>query len=336
MPDLVTIRQLTIDYRRDGQWRDVIRDLDLTIAQSEVLGLAGESGCGKSTLASVLLGERRNGRRIRAGSVRFDGVDLATIRAKDLRRLHGSRLALVPQDGGASLTPTLRIGALFAETLRTHRPEMTKAQAAEEARRQLGLVGLPDPAGALTRFPHQFSGGQQQRIALALAICRMPDLLILDEPTTGQDALTRRGIVDLLRGLRRKSRMSMLYVSHDLATLGEVCDRIAIMYAGEIVEIGPMADVLERPRHPYARALVASLPRLDTPPDPSAALTGTLDRRALPEGCRFAPRCAFAEPSCHSTRQTLDDVAAGHAVACHRLADLEIKASRPTPQRIPA
>lgn len=336
MPDLMAIRHLTVDYCRDGEWRNVIRDLDLTIAPGEVLGLAGESGCGKSTLASVLLGERRTGRRIRAGSVEFDGVDLAAIRAKDLRRLHSSRLALVPQDGGASLTPTLRIGSLFAEALRAHRPHMTSASIAEEALRHLGLVGLLDPAGALTRLPHQFSGGQQQRIALALAVCRMPDLLILDEPTTGQDALTRRGIVDLLRGLRRESRMSMLYVSHDLATLGEVCDRIAIMYAGEIVEIGPMAEVLERPRHPYARALVASLPRLDSPPDPSAALSGTLDRRVLPKGCLFAPRCAFAEALCHGTRQTLDDVAAGHAVACRRLADLEIKASRRTPQRIPA
>jgi len=263
--DLMTITSLTVDYRQQGQWRPVIRDLSLAIRRGEILGLAGESGCGKSTLASVLLGERR----LQAGSVQFDGLDLSTLRPRELRRLRGRRLALVPQNGGASLTPTLRIGSLFAETLQAHRPHMNKAELAAEARRQLGQVGLPDPTGALERFPHQFSGGQQQRIALALALCRMPDLLILDEPTTGQDAMTRRGIIDLLIRLRLSSRMSMLYVSHDLATLSEICDRIAIMHAGEIVEVGPMEDVLLRPRHPYTRALVASIPRLEAPPDPA-------------------------------------------------------------------
>lgn len=267
--DLMTVASLTVDYRQQGQWHSVIRDLSLAVRRGEILGLAGESGCGKSTLASVLLGERRGERRLRAGSVRFDGIDLSTLRARELRRLRGVRLALVPQNGGASLTPTLRIGSLFAETLRAHRPHMNKVELAAEARRQLSQVGLPDPTGALARFPHQFSGGQQQRIALALALCRMPDLLILDEPTTGQDAMTRRGIIDLLIRLRLSSRMSMLYVSHDLATLSEICDRIAIMHAGEIVEIGQMEDVLLRPRHPYTRALVAAIPRLEAPPDPA-------------------------------------------------------------------
>jgi peptide/nickel transport system ATP-binding protein len=267
--DLMTIASLTVDYRQQGQWRHVIRDLSLAIHRGEILGLAGESGCGKSTLASVLLGERRGERRLQAGSVQFDGLDLSTLRPRELRRLRGRRLALVPQNGGASLTPTLRIGSLFVETLRAHRPQLNNAELAAEARRQLGQVGLPDPTGALARFPHQFSGGQQQRIALALALCRMPDLLILDEPTTGQDAMTRRGIIDLLIRLRLSSRMSMLYVSHDLATLSEICDRIAIMHAGEIVEVGQMEDVLLRPRHPHTRALVASIPRLEAPPDPA-------------------------------------------------------------------
>jgi len=313
--NLVEVSGLTVDYRRNGAWDTVIRDVDLAIAPGEALGLAGESGCGKSTLASLLLGERRSERRVSAGRVRLGRVDLFQARPKALRALRRQRLALVPQNGGASLTPTMRIGSLFAEVL---------GRDTARAEQALSLVGLPDPKAALRRYPHQFSGGQQQRIALALAICREPDLLILDEPTTGQDALTRRGIVELLASLRASTRMAMLYVSHDLATLSEVCDRIAIMYAGEIVEIGETASVLDTPRHPYTKALLASVPRLDRAPDPDAILKGALDRRFLPQGCRFAPRCAHAEAACHTDRPLLETIGHDHAVACRRWSDLEI------------
>lgn len=315
MTDLVEVSGLTVDYRRNGAWDTVIRDIDLAIAPGEALGLAGESGCGKSTLASLLMGERRSERRVSAGQVWLGGVDLFRAGPSALRDLRRKRLALVPQNGGTSLTPSMRIGSLFAEAF---------GQDTARAEQTLALVGLRDPKAALQRFPHQFSGGQQQRIALALAICREPDLLILDEPTTGQDALTRRSIVALLASLRASSRMAMLYVSHDLATLSEVCDRIAIMYAGEIVEIGAASTVLGAPRHPYTKALLASVPRLDRAPDPDAILKGTLDRRFLPAGCRFAPRCAFAEQPCHVERQSLAPVGATQSVACRRWPDFEI------------
>jgi oligopeptide/dipeptide ABC transporter ATP-binding protein len=250
---------------------------------------------------------------VSAGTVRLGGADLYQARPKALRALRRKRLALVPQNGGASLTPTMRIGSLFAEAI---------GKDSARAEQALARVGLPDPRTALRRFPHQFSGGQQQRIALALAISREPDLLILDEPTTGQDALTRRGIVELLADLRATTSMAMLYVSHDLATLSEVCDRIAIMYAGEIVEIGAAGTVLEAPRHPYTKALLASVPRLDRAPDPTAILKGTLDRRALPQGCRFAPRCAQAQAACFLDRQALEPIGAGQAVACRRWSEL--------------
>jgi peptide/nickel transport system ATP-binding protein len=259
--NLVEVSGLSVDYRRNGVWSSVIRAVDLAIAPGEALGLAGESGCGKSTLASLLLGERRSERRIAAGSVKFDGIDLFQAQPKLLRDLRRRRVALVPQNGGTSLTPTMRIGRLFAETLGPN-----SAQAAEI----LAEVGLPDPKAALRRYPHQFSGGQQQRIALALAIGRAPDLLILDEPTTGQDALTRRGIIALLASLRASTRTAMLYVSHDLATLSEICDRIAVMQAGAIVELGTTAAVLETPRNLYTRKLLAAVPRLDRAPEPVA------------------------------------------------------------------
>ncbi|MFO1055733.1 MAG: ABC transporter ATP-binding protein [Dongiaceae bacterium] len=319
-PALIEVEGLAADYRRDGGWFGVIEDLGLTIRTGEALGLAGESGCGKSTLAALLMGEARRDRRIRAGAIRFEGRDVSAMGRRELRRLRAARLAFVPQNAATALTPTMRIGRLFAETLRTSRRPLAGTAAAERARRSLALVGLPDPDGALRRYPHQFSGGQQQRISLALALCRDPDLLILDEPTTGQDAVTRLAIVTLLAELRAAARTAMLYVSHDLATLSEVCDRIAIMYAGQIVEAGPADEVLLRPRHPYAQALIASVPRPDVAPDPSAMLAGTPVRQHRTEGCRFAPRCRYAEPECLRLAQRLRPVGPGHAVACHRSA----------------
>ena len=338
---LIEIENLTVDYRREGGWFNVISDLGLTIKAGETLGLAGESGCGKSTLASLLLGEVRSERRVRDGSVRFDGIDLFALRRQDLQRLRSTRLAFVPQNGGTALTPTSRVGRLFTETLKAWRPGLRETEAADRARHYLGLVGLPDPAGALARYPHQFSGGQQQRITLALALCRGPELLILDEPTTGQDALTRQSLINLLARLRATTRTAMLYVSHDLATLSEISDRIAIMYAGQVVEVGPAAEVLTRPRHPYAEALIASVPRLGTPPDAARMLRGQLTRRFLGEGCRFAPRCRHSVEDCYRHPQTLQRAGTDHAVACHRSAEILVEAPAtaglaPLPERVSA
>lgn len=263
---LIEINDLAVDYRQDGGWRQVIHNLSLSIPKGEVQGLAGESGCGKSTLAALMLGEKRGDRRVRSGTVNFAGIDLLSASPKSLREIRGARVAFVPQNAGTSLTPTQRIGILFSELIRTHRPGVNSAERDNLILRSLAEVGLEDPGTLLKRYPHQFSGGQQQRISLALALCVSPELLVLDEPTTGQDAITSRGIVRLLSGLHRSRSLTMLFVSHDLAVLGEICSRIAIMYAGEIVENGPAAEVLENPRHPYSQALIASQPTLASPP----------------------------------------------------------------------
>lgn len=319
---LIEVRNLTVDYRREGGWFNVISDLSLTIKAGETLGLAGESGCGKSTLASLLLGETRSERRIRGGSVWFAGNDLFALKRSDLQRLRSTRLAFVPQNGGTALTPTSRIGWLFTETLKARQPDLDRKSAADRARHYLNLVGLPDPTAALLRYPHQFSGGQQQRITLALALCREPELLILDEPTTGQDAVTRQSLISLLARLRASTRTAMLYVSHDLATLSEISDRLAIMYAGEVVEAGPTTELIARPRHPYAEALIASVPRLDAPPDATRMLQGQPARRFLEEGCRFVPRCRYAVEECHRRRQTPEALGDGHVIACQRHAEI--------------
>jgi len=333
--DLLRVERLSVDYRDGEGWRAVLRDVSLTIAAGEVLGLAGESGSGKSTLAALLLGETRPERRVRSGHVRFREHDLFASPRAVVQSLRGRRIGFVPQNGGAALTPTMRVGRLFFSLLRHHRPDLSAREIRARIERLLGEVGIPEPASAGRRFPHQFSGGQQQRIALALALACEPELLVLDEPTTGQDALLRQALIALLLTVRREHALAMLFVTHDLSTLLQICDRAAVMYAGDIVEIGPARDVIERPRHPYTRALVAALPGLDRPPDPRAELRGGLDWHAVSDGCRFAPRCPSATAECATQRQTLTEIAPGHAITCWRAAALD-EAAAPVADRVPA
>ncbi len=263
---LIIATNVSVEYRQEFGWEPVLRNVSITIYPGEIVGLAGESGSGKSTFGSVIMGERLPNRRVVEGQVDFDGYDMQRIPPHDLQRIHGARIGFVPQDGGKALTPTLRIVGHFLETLRRHRPDMSAAQMRERTIELLRRVGIPEPDAVLLRYPHQFSGGQQQRITLALALCAEPNLLILDEPTTGQDAVIRQGIVALLKSIAAEGQTAMLFVSHDLATLSELCSRIVVMRLGEIVEDGPAAKVLGAPEHPYTRALVAALPRLETAP----------------------------------------------------------------------
>lgn len=308
---------VSVEYGRNGRWRPALRAIDLTIASGERTALIGESGSGKSTLASLLLGERREDRRLTAGRVSVFGHDLFALDRRDLRRLRGRHVALVPQNGGAALTPTRRLDALFDETLCAHRPGLDRQGRRARTIELLGEVGIPEPEAALRRHPHQFSGGQQQRIALALSISGDPDLLVLDEPTTGQDAVTRRALLDFLRTLSQQRGTTMLFVSHDLSAVAQLCDRIVVLYAGEIVEDGPAAIVLHNPRHPYTRALLASAPTLEAPPDPAAILQGGIPSNRPAEECAFAARCRHAAAVCVEQRPQVQALAPSHRVACH-------------------
>ncbi|MDQ0471830.1 ABC transporter ATP-binding protein [Labrys wisconsinensis] len=262
---LLRIDAVDAAYRQAGAWRSVLNRISLDVGRGEPVGLVGESGSGKSTLASLALGERRDDRRITAGRVLFEGTDLFAADRASLQRLRGARLAFVPQNSAASLTPTMRIGALFREVLGRHRAASRHARPDRTIEALLADVGIADPAAAAARYPHQFSGGQQQRIALALAISCEPALLVLDEPTTGLDPIIRRSITDLLRRLCRERGIAMLLVSHDLETVADLCERVAVMRAGEVVEVGATRTVFAEPHHAYTRALVEAVPRLDRP-----------------------------------------------------------------------
>ena len=320
--DVLAVSGLHVAYRSGAAWVPAVEDVSFALRSGEVLGLAGESGCGKSTVAYALLGERRPGSSIRGGQVLLDGDDILAMAERRLQPLRGTKISFVPQNPATSLTPTMTCGRQVTEVLEYH----GLAHGAEARRRVLDLfdaVGLPDAAAAFAKYPHQMSGGQQQRVVIAMALAGRPRVVVLDEPTTGLDVTTQARILQLLAQLRDRFGTAMLYVSHDLAALAQICDRVAVMYAGRIVEIAAARSLFDQPRHPYTRALLAAIPRLDVPPPMEPALKGSLRRDELPEGCPFTPRCGFALPVCATTRQALSPVSAGHAAACWRWRDID-------------
>jgi peptide/nickel transport system ATP-binding protein len=316
---LIEVRNLSIDFWYRRHWMTVVDDVSFAVGRGEAVGLVGESGSGKTTAVYTLLGHHHPSSRIRAGSVIFRERDLLRAKPRDLQRIRGRSIGFVPQDPASALTANMRVRAQILETLRQH-SDLRGSAAHTRAAELLDLVSLP--ADALRRYPHQLSGGQQQRVVIAIAIACNPDLLVLDEPTTGLDVTTQAQILDLLADLRRRFSLSIVYVSHDLNVIATVCDQVGVMYAGSLVEYAPRADIFARPRHPYTRSLIAAIPRiresggLSHPP-----LEGVLRRELLPPGCKFEPRCAYAEDKCTVQAQKLVSVAERHLVACRRRED---------------
>jgi peptide/nickel transport system ATP-binding protein len=285
-----------VAFATDRGARLVVGDVDITLNAGQTLGLAGESGSGKSTLALTLTGYPLPGMKLRTGRVELSEIDLLAAGGRQLAGLWGRRIAYLPQDAAGALDPRLNIGDQISEPLRIHlglRRSAARARAAE----LLDEVGLPNPHGALSRYAHEFSGGQQQRIALAIAISCGPDVLLLDEPTTGLDTTTQALVNELIRRLVRTHDLSALYISHNLGVLHALCDEIAIMYAGEIVEFGPTECVLREPRHPYTARLVAAIPSVDTRTVP-VGLPGAPPEAVVADRCGFGDRCALHDSAC--------------------------------------
>lgn len=321
---LVHIDDLTIGYyTKWGRLVHVLRNVSLKIKQGETLGLVGESGCGKSTLGQAMMGYLRSGSQVLGGSVNFDGQDMFSLSPKALERLRGRRIALIPQNAGQSLTPTLRIGKQIEEALELN-ANMRGKQARERAVELLGQVRLPQPEVMATRYPHELSGGQQQRAAVAMALAGEPDMLVLDEPTTGLDVTTQAHLLDLLADIVAKFNTAMMYISHDLGVIARVSDRVAVMYAGEVVEDSTGAKIFRNPSHPYARGLLESIPRLAVAGIPKSMpgqppLPGTLP------GCSFAPRCSYATSLCHEKPPVLELVSHNHLARCHHWEEVTSK-----------
>jgi oligopeptide/dipeptide ABC transporter ATP-binding protein len=294
---ILDVRGLKLSIRTDEGVARVLDHIDFVLEPGHILGVVGESGCGKSTVIRAILGILPEGARVEAGEIRFAGDNLLRLDETELnRRIRGSRIGFVPQDPYLALNPVFKIGAQLLETMRWHSTERDRTAQRARILQLLRRVQLPDPEAALERYPHQFSGGQRQRLLIAAALACAPALVIADEPTTALDVTTQQQILELLRDLVREFGLSMLFVTHDLGVVAELCDDICVIYAGQSVEAGPTAEVLAIPKHPYTRALLACHP------DRSGSFVGIAGAVPSPlnppSGCRFAPRCAEARPIC--------------------------------------
>jgi len=293
----------------------VLHGIDLAIGHGEAVGLVGESGSGKSVTWLAALG-LLPGKAHVSGSARLEGVDLVGAAPATLDRIRGGRIAMISQDPASALNPVITIGRQIAEALALHRGLSGSANRAEVLR-LLDLVGIPDAIRRIHAYPHEFSGGQNQRVMIAMALAGQPDLLVADEPTTALDVTIQAQILDLIRSIRREMNMALVLISHDLGVISETCDRVAVMYAGRIVEDAPVDALFDLPRHPYAQGLLASLPPLAGPRRRLVSIPGVVpDPRAMPAGCAFAPRCRQKFSACESGAPALLGEVGGHRVAC--------------------
>ncbi|GAB6984987.1 ABC transporter ATP-binding protein [Nocardioides pyridinolyticus] len=304
-----------------GRPVDVVDDIDLVLRPGEVVGLVGESGSGKTTVGTSLLGYSRPGAVISAGRVLLEGRDVLQLHWKQVRQLRGEEIAYVPQDPAAALNPSIRIGKQIVEFLEL-RGIGTAESRLQSARDGLAEVGLPNDDEFLRRYVHQLSGGQVQRVALAMAFLPKPKVLVLDEPTTGLDVTTQKMVLDTMAGLCRTHGVSALYVTHDLAVVANIADRVAVMYAGQIAELGPRHAIFANPMHPYTRALLDSIPHLSQARDLRGIPGRTPAPGARPDGCRFNDRCAFAVDACRQQVPELRTLAPEHEVRCLRAEEI--------------
>jgi oligopeptide transport system ATP-binding protein len=292
-----------------------VESADFHVNDGEIVGIAGESGSGKTLSVLSLVGLLPTG-GLAGGSATFEGRDLFALRRKELQAVRGKEIAMVFQDPMNSLHPMLTIGKQLTEHQLVHR-SVTKQQARERALELLDVVRIPNPTDAIERYPHHFSGGMRQRIAIAMALACEPKLLIADEPTTALDVTVQAGILRLIDRLRREEHLSVIMITHDLGVLSSIADRLYVFYAGRVVETGTTATVLAHPRHPYTQGLLDALPRPEEPERPLTPIGGSppvLGARA--SGCPFHPRCRFAEDSCTQSVPPLITIADGRSVAC--------------------
>ncbi len=316
---LLVVRNLTVDYTTASGSFPAVRDVSLDLRPGEILAVVGETGCGKTTLALSIIG-LLDGGRIENGVILFEGENLAGITEERWRRIRGSRIGLVFQNPRASLNPVLTIGTQLAESIRAHR-KMTRAQARDLAIHLLEDLGVPDPRLALHRYPFELSGGTCQRMAIALAICNEPSLLIADEPTSALDPTIQSQIISLLDAMRRQRGLALLFISHDVPLISGVADRVAVMYGGRVVELGAAQEVLTRPAHPYTRGLIACIPDISQSPGSQrlSAIRGVPPGPfAARSGCVFASRCELAEAQCARSEPEFLRISDSHRAACFR------------------
>ena len=314
---LLNIRDLSVEFLSDGQIVQAVNHVDFTVYPGETVGLVGETGAGKTTtaLAVLRLLQKPQG-RYAGGEIFFGGEDLLKLSEARMRTIRGKRISMIFQDPMTSLDPVQPVGDQIAEALRLHE-HLSRVEADRRAKEALEMVGIP--AERAGEYPHQFSGGMKQRVCIAMALSVNPELLIADEPTTALDVTIQAQVLHLMANLKDKLKTAMILITHDLGIVADACDKVAIMYAGRIIEFGTLSEIFHNPRHPYTLGLFDAIPKLDQKVRRLTPIEGLMpDPTNLPKGCPFAPRCRYATPACEETVPNMENLSTDHAVSCLR------------------
>ena len=325
---LLEVKNLKTRFRTDDGAFNAVDDVSFSVKKGQTLGIVGESGCGKSVTSLSVMRLIQKPGSIEGGEVLFKGQDLRFVSEEKMRTIRGNEMAMIFQEPMTSLNPVYTIGDQIEEAILLHQKNLSKAQAREKAIDMLRVVGIPAPEKRFHEFPHQLSGGMRQRVMIAMAISCNPELLIADEPTTALDVTIQAQILDLMRKLQKDFGAGMILITHDLGVVAEMCNEVAVMYAGRVVEFGTVEDIFYRPKHPYTRGLLDSIPHFET----GHRLTELKTIKGmvpslyiLPKGCRFAERCPYAQDDCRNSYPTTENLRGIHKVACfHPLSD-EVK-----------
>ena len=322
---VLKVEDLSCGFHTEGGYQRVVDRVSFAVAPGETLGLVGESGCGKTVSALAIMGllPRPSG-VLESGRILLSGHDLAQFSAKQMRAVRGRRIAMIFQEPMTALNPVHTIGRQLTESVELYEPQADRAERRKRAIELLEQVGIPAPAQRLNEYPHQLSGGMRQRVMIAMAIAGKPKLLIADEPSTALDVTVQAQILELLRRLQHEHGMAMLFITHDLGVVAELCNEVLVMYAGRVAEHAPVDKLFAEPRHPYTRGLIGSVPLPGTPAKSVLpAIEGIVPAlRDLPPGCRFSNRCRFVKDLCRSAVPPLEECGPEHDVACHRWREL--------------
>ena len=325
MDDLLKITDLYVEYHTMDGVAKAVNGVDLTIHRGESLGLVGETGAGKTTLALSVLGLLpKRSARVRSGSIEYDGLDLLRKENRGtLQKIRGEKIAMIFQNPLTSLNPVFTIGEQIAMVFIQHR-NLSKIEAMKKAGEMLEIVGIP--SYRVQDYPHQFSGGMRQRVGIAAALVCNPDLLIADEPTTALDVTIQAQVLELMRNLQDQYKMSLLMITHNLGIVASMCEMVAVMYSGKIIEYGTIENVFRNPAHPYTRGLIGSLPDIKAKQGRLTPIGGMMaSPMNLPAGCEFSPRCACSTEICRARKAVMENIGEGHIVACHNFASIKRK-----------
>ena len=316
--NILIIKDLDVRLFTDRGELPVIDRLSLSLQAGETLGIVGESGCGKSMLASAIMGLIAHPGKVTGGSIQFEGQELAGMKKKDLRRIRGTGISMIFQEPMTSLNPVMKIGDQIMEAILMHQ-KVSKKEAEEKAIEMLRMTGLPRVEKMMKEYPFQLSGGQRQRVMIAMALVCNPEILIADEPTTALDVTIQAQILDLMNKLKKEIGTSILFITHDLGVVAEVCDQVVVMYCGRVVEKGSVYDIFDKPSHPYTEGLLNSIPKLGEHVEELESIPGNVPNpKYMPKGCKFAPRCKYAFDRCREEEPGFTDLGNGHQSRCWR------------------